>query len=204
MSRDQATTDLPRGFKPWENIIHTSYYAIQTTPTTAIFIGDSVEAAGHTLLTPKMGNLLEAVVEETGAAGTLFGVVLGIFDEDFFPVNTLAVADVGNGTIAGYVLVADSPDQEYVVQEDGTTSSLIAADIGLNVNGIATHTGSTSTGLSGMEIDSSTKTTNASIGWKLLGVHPDDSLSSNAAAGNHCRFIVKLNTAFRGSGILGV
>jgi hypothetical protein len=204
MSRDQSTVDAPRGFTPWEAVRHTSYYAVQTTPTTDIFIGDLVESAGNTLLTPKMGNLIEAVVEETGAAGSLLGVVVGIFDEDFFPINNMDTADAGNGTIAGYLAVADDPMQEYVAQEDGVVSSLVAADMGLNVNAISTHAGSTSTGISGMEIDSSSKATTATLAMQLLRPHPDDSLSAAGAAGNHCRFIVKLNSAFMGSNVVGV
>jgi hypothetical protein len=203
MSRDQASIDAPRGFKPWESIIHTGYYAIQTTPTTDIFIGDLVETAGNTLLTPKMGNLIEAVVEESGAAGSLLGIVLGLFDHNFFPVNSMDTADVGNGVITGYALVANSPDQLYVAQEDGVASSIVAANVGLNVESIATHAGSTSTGISGMEIDSSSVATTATLAFRLIGVHPDDSISAAGAAGNHCRFIVKLNTAFMGNGIVG-
>jgi hypothetical protein len=151
-----------------------------------------------------MGQLLEAVVEETGIAGSLLGAVLALFDHNMKPVSHMITTDAGNGTIAGYALIADSPDQEYIIAEDGDTSSIAAASVGLNVDCVSTTAGSTSTGRSGMEIDSSTIAVTATLALKILGVHPEDTISAAAAAGNHCRFIVKLNSAHRGSGIDGI
>lgn len=200
---DYATTDAPFGLKPWGNVISAHLYAIATAPGAAIYHGDLVEAAGAVLATP-IGSLQSIAVEETGAAGSLLGGILALYDEHMDPCLYIASSEAGNGTIAGYALVADSPDQEYIAAEDGDTSSLQAADIGLNIDMVSTASGSTSSGQGAMELDSDTVANTVTLGLKLLGVHPDDTISAAGAAGNHCRFIVKINTAHRGDGIVGV
>jgi len=200
---DMASTDAAFGLEPWGNILHVGMYAIVTAYGTAIYHGTLMEAVGDSALTPHMGNLQRAAVEETGAAGSLLGAVVGIFDHNMDPLNYLPASTTGNNTIAGYVAVADHPDQEYIAQEDGDTSSMTSASIGLNVDMVGTG-GSTTTGISTMELDSDTVNTTSTLGLKVIGVHPEDTLSSAGAAGNWCRFIVKMNSAHRGSNIDGV
>lgn len=201
---DLATNDLPFGFQQWGPAIHVGYYAIVTAYATAVHPGDLMEAVGEAVMTPHMGNLQKAAIEETGASGTILGAVVSVYDSDFNPLMYLPAATTGNGTIAGYVGVLDSPDQEYLVQEDGDTSSLVVANIGLNIQAISTHAGNTTTGASKMEIDSSSVASNADYALKLLGVHPEDTISSAGTAGNYCRFIVKVNSAYRGDEVTGV
>lgn len=199
---DMASVDAPRGFTPYGEMMGCNMYAIQTTPTTAIYHGDVATKAGNTLLTPHMGNIQEVVVAATGAAGVGLGIIIGIYDEDMQPVESMATTDAGDGTIAGYVLVADSGYQRYVAQEDGVTSSLQAADIGLNIQAITTHAGSD--GISGMELDSNTAAATVAHMFKLIAVHPEDTLSVSGTAGNHCRFIVMLNNAGLSPNVVGV
>lgn len=196
---DHVSTDAAFGFIPWGPVIRANMYAIVTNNAVAVYRGMLMENVGTALLTPKMGYLQQAISEETGADGTIIGAVLAIFNHDMEPVKYLAASTTGDGVIAGYALIADSPDQLYLAQEDGDTSSLAAADIGLNVDAIGT-TGDTNTGLSYMEIDSSSKNTTNSLALKLVGIHPDDTIASGAAAGGHARFIVKINSAYMGNG----
>ena len=93
--------------------------------------------------------------------------------------------------------------QRYLVQEDGDTSSLQVADIGLNVDGVGT-TGSTTTGRSLMEIDSDSAATTNTLAWKIVGIHPDDTISAAGAAGNHARFIVMPNSSHLAANVVGV
>jgi hypothetical protein len=174
-------------------------YAIVTNNAVAVYRGMLMEGVGESVLTPKMGYLQKAISEETGADGSIIGAVLAIFDHDMNPVKYLAAATTGNSTIAGYALIADSPDQLYLAQEDGDTSSLAAADIGNTVEAIGT-TGDTNTGMSLMEIDSSSKNTTSTLALKLINIHPDDSFVAAAAAGGHSRYIVKINSAYMGNG----
>ena len=200
---DMASTNAPFGLKPWGNVKSANLYAIATAPGAAIYHGDLVEAAGTALSTPH-GYMQSCAVEETGAAGSLLGGILALFDEDMDPCLYIASGEAGDGTIAGYALVADDPNQEYVAQEDGDTSSLQAADVGQNIDMVHTESGDTGTGLSGMELDSDTAAGTATLGFKILKPHPEDSISAAGAAGNHCRFIIKMNAAYRGSNTAGV
>ena len=101
--------------------------------------------------------------------------------------------------MAGYVMVADDPTQLYVAQEDGDTTSLNIYAVALNAAAIATHAGSTGTGLSGMEIDSSTAATGAgtaiTLPLKILYAHPEDTVTNATTAGNRARWIVTINAS---------
>ena len=96
-------------------------------------------------------------------------------------------------------MVADDPTQLYVAQEDGDTTSLNIYAVALNAAAIATHAGSTNTGLSGMEIDSSTAATGAgtavTLPLRILFAHPEDTVGSGTTAGNRARWIVKVNAS---------
>lgn len=203
MGIDMASTDAAFGFQPWGEVLRANIYAIVTANATALGPGMLMEAVGAGLTTKHFGTIQSAISEEGGAAGSILGAVLACFDENYMPVSYIAATTTGDGTIAGYALIADHPQQMYIAQEDGDTSSLAVADIGLNVEAIGTGV-STTTGLSTMEIDSSSKNTTATIGMKLLGVHPDDTISADAAAGNHARFICMVNTAHLAPNVAGI
>ena len=201
---DMATIDAPFGLRPWGDVLHCSMYAIQTTPTTNTFVGDLMVRSAGSLLTPHMGQLLEVIVQGAGAAGATVGACLALFDDHMKPVSHMITTDAGDGTIAGYALIADHPDQEYIMAEDGDTASIAAASVGLNADCISTHAGDTTTGRSKMEIDSDSAAVTISLAVKILGVHPEDTISAAGAAGNHCRFIVKINSSHRGDNVVGI
>ena len=202
MGLDLATTDSPNGLMPYGPVLRANLYAVVTNPTIAVSVGALVESAGTTLAT-KYGSLLSVITEENGTAGSLIGVVLATYTYKGDPCLTITSSEVGNSTIAGLVLVADHPQQLYVGQEDGVTSSIQAANIGLSIEGIGI-TADAYTGRSIMELDSSSVAATATHAFRLLGIHPDDTISAAGAAGNHARFIVKLNTSYFGEGLAGV
>ncbi len=195
MGIDMATTNAPFGLAPWGNILEAHMYCVvDPVASGGIYVGDLVEHGGTTLATPHFGQLVEAVMEAEGATGSLLGGVLECFDYKYDPVMYLAAAATGNGTIAGYVLVADDPLQQYIAQEDGLSGSLQIADMGIIVK-MMTGTGNTTTGLSGMEIDGNGGTGTPAV--HLIKPHPDDTISAAGAAGNYCRFVVELATSYR-------
>jgi hypothetical protein len=196
---DHVSTDAAFGFIPWGPVLRANIYSIVTSNAVAVYRGMLMEAVGTALLTPKLGYVQSAISEETGADGSIIGAVLGIFNHNFEPVKYLAATTVGNGVIAGYALIADDPGQLYLCQEDGDTSSVAAADVGNTFDAIGT-TGDTNTGLSLMELDSSSKATTSTLALRLLGFHPDDTIVAAAAAGGHTRCIVKINSAYMGNG----
>lgn len=202
---DMASVNAPFGLMPYgpmrSDACH--FYSIVTSCASAFYRYDVVENGGTSLLTPAMGNVCECVVEAEGALGSILGSVIGLFDKDMTPVTYIANGEVGNGVIAGYALVCDSPMQRYIIQEDGDTSSIVAANIGLNAD-LMLGTGDTGTGLSGMTVDSSSVAVTNSLAVKLLGVHPEDTISAAGAAGNYCRFIVMVNSANHAPNVVGV
>lgn len=202
MGDNQASLDVPFGLLPWRTVRKVELFALVTAIGTAVYRGVMMEVVGTSIAT-KHGNRMSAAPEETGAAGSLLGPVVGLYDEDMFPVEYIASGRVGDGVVAGYALISVDRDQEYVVREDGDTSSLVAANIGLNVNLVGVG-GNTTTGRSTQELDSDSVNSTATLALKILGVHPDDLISATGAAGNHARFIVKINTPFYGDAVVGV
>jgi len=164
-----------------------------------------MEDVAEAVATPKMGVLPKAIPEETGAATSILGVCLATFDHNFDPCYYIPITTTGNSVIAGYALIADHPDQEYVIQEDGATSSIQVADMGLNADCVLTHAITASDNYhSNYELDSNTVNTTSTLALKIIGVHPEDSISSAGAAGNHCRFIVKVNASYFGANATAV
>lgn len=185
-----SNTDRPFGFQPWGPVLRANLYAVQTAPTINICVNDLVEH-GLTSVTTAHGQmpiLDDAAVPDSGSA--LLGGVLACFDEDMCPCNYIAAGEAGDGTVAGYVLVADHPEQLFVAQEDGDTTPIAAASIGLNadiISGTLCAPNAT-TGLSTQEIDSNTVNTTTALNVQILFAHPDDTIASA-----NCRFIVKIN-----------
>lgn len=194
-----GNSDRPFGLEPWGNILGTGLYAIATAYGTAVFNRDQVEHNGTSYATKYGGAVPGAAVEETGAAGSLLGSVLAVFDHNMDPLYYLPASTTGDGVVAGYVLVADHPMQKFLIQEDGDTTPVAAASIGLNADCISTHTGDTNTGRSKMELDSDTVNTTSTLGVKIHEAHPDDTINSA-----YCRFIVSINSHHNGSNIDGV
>lgn len=192
-----SNNDAPHGFKCYGPVLRAQYYAIPTAPTINIMVGDLVLADLSSVATPALGQLqsvYDAAVlpATTGDANPVIGAVLACFDADFDPVKYIAPSTVGNGTIAGYVLIADHPQQLFEAQEDGDTAAIAAADVGLHFEVISTtlSEGNTSTGLSYQEIDSDSHNVTATIPVKVHRMsHPDEDTIGSAG----CRWVCTIN-----------
>jgi hypothetical protein len=87
----------------------------------------------------------------------------------------------------------------FVVQQDSVASSLSGANINENAN-LVFGSGSTTTGLSGVEIDSSSATSTATLQVRIVaGYETPSNTISTAAAGNNSVFVVKINNHQLGS-----
>ena len=92
--------------------------------------------------------------------------------------------------------VMDDPNQLFLIQSD---EDIVAADIGKNAD-IVVGSGSTTTGLSVNELDSSTIATTAALNLKIVGLYD----SPNNAFGNFAIVVVKINEHLYGSaGVAG-
>jgi len=196
MGLNHYATDAAFGFQPYGNVLRASLYAVITAPTIYIFHNDIVVHGSVGVATP-YGHL--PAIEDGSVPDSdthILGSVLAVFDENMFPVAYIAPAEAGNGTIAGYVLVADHPDQLFIAQEDGETNAIDSAEIGQNVDLIAGTlcAGNTYTGIGKMELDSNTAATTAALQFRIIKPHEDDTIENDTY--HYARWIVAVNEHF--------
>jgi len=195
--------DAAFGLIPWGPVLHTQLYAVQTAPTIGFYHGDAVQHGGTALSTP---HGWMPIVEDGDVIATgdlLCGVVIAVFDEDMYPVKCIEDDEAGDGTFAGYLLIADHPDQEFIVQEDCDTTPIPATSIEMNCDLVAAteNLGDNDSGRSKMELDSDTAADTATLHCKLLYPHPEDTIPGTATY--HTRWIVKINAHARADNIIG-
>ena len=163
----------------------TTKYSIADNQGTAIFTGDPV----------KFKN--DGTVEVAAAGNPSCGVFMGCFYTDpstskptfrnFFPAS-LSPGDA-------IAFVADDPNQLFIAQQDSAAGNIVAADLNLNAD-LVFGAGSTTTGMSGVEIDSSSKNTTAALQVKLLDFYD---VPSNDATANNSVLVIKINNHQLGS-----
>jgi hypothetical protein len=163
----------------------TTKYSIADNQGTAIFTGDPVKYKS------------DGTVEVATAGDASCGVFMGCFYTDpttskptyknYFPAS-LSPGDA-------IAFVADDPDQLFIAQQDSDSSNIVAADLNLNAD-LVFGSGSTSTGISGVEIDSSSKNTTATLQVRLVDFYD---IPSNDATANNSVLVVKINNHQLGS-----
>ena len=148
---------------PWNGGTMRCYISAAYT-TTAMFIGDPV-VLDPTTANRVAGVRCPTVVRATGTDGTwIFGVITS-FEPD--PDNqTLTYR---TNSTARYCNVCVDPDVIYWIRDNADAYG-DEDDIGGNADGIFTHAGSTTTGLSGFELDQSSIAEDASLTLFILGV----------------------------------
>ena len=144
-----ANTDRVNGARPvrylngapWNGKVNRYY--LPSTDGTACFVGDFVKSAGSADADGVQ------TVAQAAAGDALLGVIVG-FEPN--PDNLSLLYRVAS--TARYVLVCDDPDVIFEIQEDSVGGAMTAGETGNNGD-ITVAAGSTSTGSSGMELDSS-------------------------------------------------
>ena len=172
-----ANANTPQGLRPVRYASGAPYkgaantYFVPAADSTALFIGDPVIVAGSA-----DANGVPTATRATAAGGALWtGVVVGI-------INTPTVTTTYRpASTACYILVADDPNLLFEVQEDAVGGALAAADVGLNADLIA-GTGSTVTGKSAFQLDTSTKAVTATLQMRIEGFvqRADNEIGANA------------------------
>jgi hypothetical protein len=179
------------GFRPvstltgaaWNGQI-TRYVAV-TGDSTIIAVGDLVKLDGGTGVGEYAGI---RGVTRAAASDAVVGVVVGF---DVNPAN-LDTPQVRAASTARYVYVVDDPNAFFVAQEDGDTTPIAMASVGLNVNFIVAAA-STITGASGMQIDSSTASTTATLPLKLIAPLAVSDNELTTSGQSYTRWVVKIN-----------
>ena len=139
-----ANDNRPMGFHPInspQGSVQKTAYRIEKTYATALYIGDMVTLSG--------GYIIKATA---ATANPLLGAIVGfecdagMDDAGYYPASS---------TDNYKAIVADAVDQRFVGQDDGEGTAMDLLDIGKTGNLVFTHSGSTTTNLSGMEADGS-------------------------------------------------
>ena len=184
-----ANIDHPRGLQPYGPILRATEYEIPSAVggNVDLFMFDPVILTGT-------GNQIDIATAGTG--NPLLGAVLATYDSNGVPVGRHVDNDG-----AGTALVADHPDQLFYAQTDGLVSFLTIDDAGGNVNLVA-GTGSTTTNLSGWEIDDS-DTGGATAGDQLRLIRLVQRVDNTIGVAN-ADWVIRINNHQHTSGIVGV
>ncbi|MCR5876938.1 hypothetical protein [Phenylobacterium sp. J367] len=180
-----ANADTPFGLKPVRHRNGAPYngafrvYSVAAGNATAIFVGDLVTGAGTAQTID--GVVYSDVVQS--ATGDIFqGVVVGVL-----PVTQDSLKYRAAST-QRLLAVADDPDLLFEIQEVSGGTPLAANDIGFNAN-VVVGSGSTVTGLSGMELNNATEATTNTLDVKIVGLVN----RADNEVGEHAKWLVALN-----------
>jgi hypothetical protein len=189
-----ANVDKAFGLRPLGNLSASGSqkqygYQIADNQSGAIFQGD--------LVTLKDGYILQFdPATHTAAVGVFNGC--NYIDpttgkptwKNFYPGSI----NITQGTINADVI--DDPNQLFIIQNDGTSQ---ASNYGKNAD-VTVGTGNTTTGMSAMELDTSTIATTAALNLKIVGLWN----VPNNAVGEFAVVVVKINEHLYGSaGVAG-
>jgi hypothetical protein len=180
-----ANSDLAFGLKPVRMLDGSPFngcvdmFYVPSSDGTAYFVGDPVKPSGSADSAGVMAVALCA------AGDPILGAVVGFADVASMELGYRAAST------ASYVLVAHGQDILFEIQEDSDGGALAAVDVGLNA-AIIVAAGSTFRKLSGVELDTSTKNTTATLALRIRGLpqRPDNAIGANA------KVLVSLNEAF--------
>lgn len=178
-----ANLDRPSGLKPVKHLSGAPWngkaniYYLPTGEGNAIFIGDIVKLGGSADAT----GMYPSIAKASAGDVTNIGVVIG------FGLQPQIMGNPDNlnmkyrlASVEMYALVVDDPFVIFEVQEDSDGGSIAAASVGLAAN-FVDGGGSTTTGLSGIELDSSDVSTDTAGNLRILRAvnRPDNVLGTN-------------------------
>lgn len=175
--------------------------AIPSGDNTATFVGDAVKLANLDAIKINGGPYAMAVIQ-AAATDPIYGVVMG------FQQHTVASGmDLSRrhrpASTSMYAMVKPAhPLDVYRIQADDDTETLTAASIGSNAD-IVVGSGSTITGLSAMELDSSTAAATAGLQLKIVGF-VDRPSNVPGSAQQDVLVTINQNQAFNDAGVAGV
>lgn len=206
-----ANTDSPFGLRPVGTVSGSSYNGqsvpcyIASTYETALFVGDPVvvvaagsnaaREAGTTAGDFDIGTLPAIERATVTDGGIISGVIVGFAPSTqdsptYSPADTEAIA---------YVCM--DRDVLFEIQADGAVA---ATSVGLNAVGIYTASGNTSTGLSGLELDSGTTTAPSADASNPFTIERLKAAPDNETNAAFNKVIVRINASTRADGAIGI
>jgi hypothetical protein len=180
-----ANVDTPFGLRPVRHISGAPYngmveeFSALASDGTAMYIGDPVKLSGTS---QTINGRVYRDVDQAATGDVIVGVIVAVK-----PVTHDSVIYRAAST-QRIVLVASSPDLVFEIQEVSGGTALTANDAGLNADFVVAA-GSTTTGLSGVELNNVGEATTNTLDLKILSpVARDDN-----AIGEHCKWEVMIN-----------
>ena len=170
-------------------------YRIAATAPSAFFEGDLVQYSSGNIVTD-MGS---------ASPGAVVGVFFGAEYSDNSTGDVKFVRSIPASTVAKAkfkAYVYDDPNTLFKIQADQASSALTAANIGNNLQIVASPSGSTVTFKSGLVADSSTIATTNTFPLQLLGSAETD--LSFSSAGTTMDILVRINSHQHRTGATGV
>ncbi len=166
-----------------------SVYYVPATNATALFIGDPIALIGSS---SDANGVPGVKIATAGATNYFLGPFLGMANNAGEAVITVqwTTPVYLPASTAAYIYVADDPNLVHAIQEDSVGSALTAAAAGGNADLVA-GTGSTVTGFSGWQLQSSSVThgTDATAQLRIMRAlqQQDNAIGTNA------RWLVRTN-----------
>lgn len=201
-------TDTPFGLRPVQHRNGAPYtgaskpYYIPAAYGTALYIGDPVVITGAVNTAAVKGagagafpvGALAVVAKATAGDGNaLTGVIVGF-------ASTSDSATYNPASTERIAFVCDDPDVLFEIQADGTVTP---ADVGFNAVLIYTHAGSTITGRSGAELDT-TSDVPAADASNQLTIRGFVNREDNDMAAANSKVLVTINQHTFATGAIGI
>jgi hypothetical protein len=169
------------GGQPYNNSFST--YPISDTYSTSIFKGDVVKFA------------LGYINKDTGTtSATPCGVFLGCqyVDPTYgLTFRNMWTASTANVAGTAFAFVCDDPDVVFKIQGDGAGAIFDYENVGANTALVQTVTGNSTTGVSGVQADSSAATSTNTLPIKIVGW---DHSGANVITDTYLDMLVIFNT----------
>ena len=202
-----ANVDTPFGLRPIRHRNGAPYngavnpYYLRSDYAVATFIGDPVIKTGTSNLVAvsaagvgdfDIGTLPTINKATAGATNRITGVIVG-----FAPLPNDLTKQYNPASTERVALVCDDPDVIFEIQSDGALS---AAQVSLNAVLIYTSSGSTVSGLSGVELDSGTATAPAADATYQLMIQRASNTPGNDITAAYCKVEVMISNHSEASG----
>lgn len=180
---------------PWNGQVN--MYLVPSSDTVAIYVNDIVKLAGSSGAAGVFVNgipcegvpTIAKCTDGTGTTDTPVGTVVGFLPK--FSDLSVKYREASTSRIA---LVCDDPNALFEAQEDADTTPLAATDVGQNIQ-FTTVAGSTVTGISGEELDSTTKAATTTHPLRIVQLvnRPDNNFNTAGAGSDNAKFVVRFN-----------
>lgn len=180
-----ANVDRPFGLRPVRHLNgspwngQTRKYLIEDDYNTALFIGDPVVMEGEAGSDDARGIYPTIITATKATTNPTHGVIVSF--DSVGATGSVENTPYNPAYTSRYANVVIDPDVIFIIQDDGDSATLDVNAIGANAD-YTSASGSTSTGLSGWELDASSISVVAADNLLILRVWPEE----GNALGDYC------------------